>query len=555
MFKIQEGFQIDHTGVPFGIYTDHRDGKQYPYTQFGTQIWMLKDLDYGTRVNVPTTQPGMTQAEGTCFKAKNVDNYGSWTEGRSALYIFPSLSWAVPSGWHVPTKDEWTTLQNWVKAQKGSSNGYPQKALLGKTHWYNLTYAATDEYGFGLLPQGYMYRSWTGTNVYWNYVETTSLTRGYWWSSTSIAENTYNIIYFYNSGSTFSNYTTYYKSGYNIEAFPVRLVKDTAPANTEPEIESITITLSDTPTDTKIPTEKAVKDYVDSQAGGGMENPMSSYGDLIVGGASGTPSALSAGSVGQVLTIGASGVPEWANGGGGGGMVNPMTTANDIIIGGSSGAPSRLGVGSPGQILKVGTTGITWDDEAVVSISDTDSIGLTIDQNGDLTADLKIDSSSGNVSLTAGSDGLYGNVEFPVAALDSGSPGILVSGNVDNEYNIGLALSEEPDNILQLKDTGNEGLYAPPSELDGLITTAGDLIVGGASGVPDKLSVGTNGQVLTSNGTTAGWAVIPGLYLGAFATAERPANAITGQCILDTTLGYIVYKYEDKWINSTGAYV
>lgn len=315
MLKIAEGFQIDKSEAKFGVFVDPRDNKEYPYKTFGTQTWMLKDLDYGTRVNVPTTQPGMTQAEGTCFKAKNVDNYGSWSEGRSALYILPSLSWAVPTGWHVPTKAEWTTLQNWVKEQKGSSNGYPQKALLGKTHWYNLTYAATDEYGFGLLPQGYMYRSWTGTSVYWNYVETTAMTRGYWWTSTSTAENVNNVIYFYNNGSTFSDYTTYFKSGYNIEAFPVRLIKDATTQTTEPEIESISITIpSSDASDNKVPTEKAVKDYVDSHGGsGGMVNPMTSYGDLIVGGASGEPEALSAGAEGQVLKI-TSGVPTWGDG-------------------------------------------------------------------------------------------------------------------------------------------------------------------------------------------------------------------------------------------------
>lgn len=40
-------------------------------------------------------------------------------------------------------------------------------------------------------------------------------------------------------------------------------------------------------------------------------------------------------------------------GGGGSGMTNPMTTAGDLIVGGVAGAPARLAVGSDGQILKV----------------------------------------------------------------------------------------------------------------------------------------------------------------------------------------------------------
>lgn len=38
---------------------------------------------------------------------------------------------------------------------------------------------------------------------------------------------------------------------------------------------------------------------------------------------------------------------------GSGGFVNPMTTAGDLIVGGSGGSPTRLGIGSNGQILTV----------------------------------------------------------------------------------------------------------------------------------------------------------------------------------------------------------
>lgn len=243
-------------------------------------------------------------------------------------------------------------------------------------------------------------------------------------------------------------------------------------------------------------------------------SPMTSYGDLIYGGASGTPSRLAIGSTGQVLTVNASGVPEWANGGGGG---------------------------------------------AVQSVSDTDSISLTLDQNGDLTADLNVDNSSGNVSLTVGNDGLYGEVEFPVAALDSGSPGILVTGNIVNEYSIGIVISNRQDNILEeVDDDLNNGLYVPPSELDGLITTAGDLIVGGASGEPEALSAGTEGQVLTINASgVPSWGNAGGTnwYCGSFTTANRPANPTEGQYGYDTTIDCIIYYIGNYWRTAAGAIV
>jgi len=38
-----------------------------------------------------------------------------------------------------------------------------------------------------------------------------------------------------------------------------------------------------------------------------------------------------------------------------GSFINPMTTAGDIIFGGASGTPTRLGIGTAGQLLKVNT--------------------------------------------------------------------------------------------------------------------------------------------------------------------------------------------------------
>lgn len=49
-------------------------------------------------------------------------------------------------------------------------------------------------------------------------------------------------------------------------------------------------------------------------------------------------------------------------GGGGGGMTNPMTTSQDIIVGGASGTPTRVGVGTNGQRLGVSAGNITWVD-------------------------------------------------------------------------------------------------------------------------------------------------------------------------------------------------
>lgn len=45
---------------------------------------------------------------------------------------------------------------------------------------------------------------------------------------------------------------------------------------------------------------------------------------------------------------------------GGSGMTNPMTTQGDIIVGGSDGTPTRLGLGTSGSILSSNGTTASW---------------------------------------------------------------------------------------------------------------------------------------------------------------------------------------------------
>jgi hypothetical protein len=65
---------------------------------------------------------------------------------------------------------------------------------------------------------------------------------------------------------------------------------------------------------------------------------------------------------------------------------------------------------------------------------------------------------------------------------------------------------------------GGTGATTKTAGFDALspMTTAGDLILGGASGTGTRLAIGANAYVLTSNGTTASWAATssPGTAIG-----------------------------------------
>ncbi|MCY1544408.1 hypothetical protein D9M68_802910 [compost metagenome] len=84
---------------------------------------------------------------------------------------------------------------------------------------------------------------------------------------------------------------------------------------------------------------------LDGAVSGKLSNPMTTAGDMIVGGASGAPARVAAGTAGQVLTM-VAGSPAWAApaGGGGGGVPSPVVTV--------TGTTRTVGVSDAGAYLR-----------------------------------------------------------------------------------------------------------------------------------------------------------------------------------------------------------
>jgi hypothetical protein len=119
--------------------------------------------------------------------------------------------------------------------------------------------------------------------------------------------------------------------------------------------------------DEKISTQKAVKTYVDSIASEKASTASNlGSGEGVFSSKSGANLQFKSLKAGSNVTISSdsSEITISSTGGGGGGMSNPMTTSGDLIVGGTSGTPTRLGVGSAEQALVVNTNcdGVTWKD-------------------------------------------------------------------------------------------------------------------------------------------------------------------------------------------------
>jgi hypothetical protein len=143
--------------------------------------------------------------------------------------------------------------------------------------------------------------------------------------------------------------------------------------------------------DTLIPSQKAVKTYVDGKvvAGEGNlgeDNTASNLGTGIgiFQGKVGVDLQFKSLKAGQNISISASAseITLAAAGGGGesnvGGMENPMEEIGDIIVGGESGSATRLGKGTAGQVLTVGEEALEWVDSSAsysLPAATTDTLG------------------------------------------------------------------------------------------------------------------------------------------------------------------------------------
>lgn len=140
---------IEETNANSGYFKDHRDGQSYRYVRIGNQVWMAENLNYRT-------------SKSACYDNDKINckKYGR-------LYTWDDAMKNCPRGWHIPSEEEWETLENTV--------GYdPGKKLKSKTGWYK-DGEGTDEFDFGGKPGGYL--NWE--NKPW-YIRK----YGYFWLST-----------------------------------------------------------------------------------------------------------------------------------------------------------------------------------------------------------------------------------------------------------------------------------------------------------------------------------------------------------------------------------
>lgn len=182
-YVVPEGY-VEPSTVVTGTMTDERDGQTYKTITIGTQTWMAENLNYAY-IGVPydyksndTVNDKVQTSDSIswcyndsaeyCTKygrlytwAAAMDSVGTWsTNGKGCGYdticspIYP-VRGICPSGWHLPTNDEFDTLQIAVGGIKIAGS------MLKSTNGWRNFYTGEDEnngtdaYSFAALPAGY----------------------------------------------------------------------------------------------------------------------------------------------------------------------------------------------------------------------------------------------------------------------------------------------------------------------------------------------------------------------------------------------------------------
>ena len=158
-----------------------RDEENHTYAtvRIGSQIWMAENLNVGILTIDTFNQNANGIIEKYCYenKVSDCDIYGGLYQwGEMMKYdTTPGIQGICPTGWHIPTDAEWTTL---MTALGGDSVAGGKMKETGIAHWAPPNTAATNESGFTALPGGYRYYSGTlfitDYAIFWSSTESLS---------------------------------------------------------------------------------------------------------------------------------------------------------------------------------------------------------------------------------------------------------------------------------------------------------------------------------------------------------------------------------------------
>ena len=191
------------------------DGNTYTTVIIGTQEWMVENLkttkfNDGTAITLVSTDASwkaLTTA-GYCWYKNDETTYKA-TYGALYNYYAAINSKICPTGWHLPTNDEWAVLESALGGDTMVGGRMKEK---GTAHWNAPNYGADNRGGFTALPAGYR----DGDGIF-----DFNGRCGRWWSATELS-----IVSAWYRSTFYSNAQSQRGYGSKNYGYAIRCVKD-----------------------------------------------------------------------------------------------------------------------------------------------------------------------------------------------------------------------------------------------------------------------------------------------------------------------------------------
>lgn len=185
-------------------FIDTRDNQSYSTLTYGSQCWFTKNLAYLPSVSPSTVGSsdvstpyyyvyGYNGSNVTTAKAQsNYTTYG-------ALYNYAAAATACPSGWHLPTNDEWTTLERTICTSNSCSTDFPYDLSTLSPSGTNegTKLKVGGDSGFNVLLAGLRFGDSGGSFI------NNGVSSGFWSATTIYLADAFDRLFFSNEAATY----------------------------------------------------------------------------------------------------------------------------------------------------------------------------------------------------------------------------------------------------------------------------------------------------------------------------------------------------------------
>jgi uncharacterized protein (TIGR02145 family) len=194
------------------------DGNVYTTVTIGKQVWMVENLKttkYNDGSSIPLVTDDASWATGYAGYCWYNNDAATYKNAYGALYNWSTMNTSklAPTGWHVPTDAEWTTLSDYLGGESIAGAKMKSTGTLeaGTGLWYYPNTGATNSSGFSAVPAGH--RLYNGFYRIGN--------NGYWWSSSE--DNTINA---WSRNISYNGSSVYSEANEKYNGYSVRCVRD-----------------------------------------------------------------------------------------------------------------------------------------------------------------------------------------------------------------------------------------------------------------------------------------------------------------------------------------